>query len=235
MRYLGGKYRLRKKISKVLQDARATGQPYWEPFVGAAWVLCEMQGTPNWASDICQPLIVMWQALQRGWRPPSEVSEQMYYDIRDNPGEYHLELIGFVGFACSWGGKWFGGYARGEGRNFAAEGVRSLEAKLERMPKTTFICGSYDSFRGSFDEPALIYCDPPYAGTTGYDAAAPWDATHFWGVVDGWARWGHTVYVSEYTAPNGVECVAEWPTKTDIHLHEKEDRIERLFKLGDTT
>lgn len=233
MRYLGGKYRLRKKLSAVLQAARKPDQPYWEPFCGGCWVLAEMQGTPNYASDICRPLIVMWQALQRGWRPPSEVSEDLYYAIRDNQDDYPLELVGFVGFACSWGGKWWGGYAHdATGRNYAAEGVRSLEAKLERMPQTTFLYGSYDEVHPTH-APMLIYCDPPYAGTTGYDAAGTWNASQFWGVAQGWADQGHTIFVSEYRAPQGVECVAEWPTKTDVRTtNGREDRIERLFKLG---
>jgi len=52
---------------------------------------------------------------------------------------------------------------------------------------------------------SLVYCDPPYRGSTGYDG---WfDSRAFWQWCRDKTREGHTVFVSEYKAPPDFECV----------------------------
>lgn len=232
MRYLGGKFRIGKQIARFLNSIREPGQGYWEPFVGSAWVLMRIQGGPNYASDANKYLIAMWQALQQGWIPPSRVTEEEYIAIRDNPNDYKAELVSFVAFGCSWGGKWFGGYARGENRNWAAEAQRSL---LKKLPKLQGVRFFHSGFMNCYppEENMLIYCDPPYQDTTGYGAIPDWDSGLFWSWVRNTTDLGHTVIVSEYIAPKDIVEVASFPTKTDLNTGSggKETRIERLFML----
>ena len=55
------------------------------------------------------------------------LSKEEYYYIKEHKDENKV-LTGFVGFGCSFGGKWFGGYARNRvGRNYC------LEAKKHTM------------------------------------------------------------------------------------------------------
>ena len=64
MRYMGGKSRTAGIIAGYLNMIREPGQPYWEPFVGAGWILERIRGTgANFASDANPYLIAMWQAL----------------------------------------------------------------------------------------------------------------------------------------------------------------------------
>ena len=53
----------------------------------------------------------MWQGLQSGWTPPDVITKEEYKYIREHKDE-NPALTGFVGFGCSFGGKWFGGLAR---------------------------------------------------------------------------------------------------------------------------
>ena len=53
----------------------------------------------------------MWKALQSGWEPPDIVTEAEYQYIKDHKDE-DPALAGFVGFGCTFGAKWFAGYAR---------------------------------------------------------------------------------------------------------------------------
>ena len=54
---------------------------------------------------------------------------------------------------------------------------------------------------------ALIYCDPPYSNTTRYNKVLPFDTNAFWIKVREWSIAGHTVVVSERTAPNDFRSI----------------------------
>jgi DNA adenine methylase len=75
----------------------------------------------------------MFQKLQAGWIPPTEVSEEEYYSAKDNQ-ENEPWLAGFIGFACSFAGKWWGGYARdGKNGNYALRGHNSILKKMKNL------------------------------------------------------------------------------------------------------
>ena len=108
MRYLGGKARLRDQIAPIINSIDAS--IYLEPFCGACWVGEKVTIKHRILSDANKYLIAMWQALQKGWEPPKECCELEYQMIRDDTSDEALH--GFIAFACSFGGKWWGGYAR---------------------------------------------------------------------------------------------------------------------------
>ena len=62
---------------------------------------------------------------------------------------------------------------------------------------------------------ALIYCDPPYAGTTKYRFGS-FDSNSFWQWCRDMSKKGNTVIVSEYNAPDDFNCIWSKETKTDI-------------------
>ncbi len=230
MRYLGGKSQTRNQIAAYLNRIRKPGQPYWEPFVGAGWVLEKIKGQPIYASDANAALVFMWQRLQRGWEPPNVVTEEMYQEAK--AGRYDAALTAFIGFGCSFGGKWFAGYARGENRNWAQEASNSISQKSNRFEQAIFFCADFLTCYPP-ESGCLIYCDPPYEDTTAYGAVPPFDHSRFWERVRQLESGGHTVIVSEYQAPDDFSPVVEMVTKTDMHTTSGKDRrVERLFRLG---
>lgn len=234
MKYLGGKFRTAESIAGYLNSVRVPGQAYWEPFVGATWVLRRINAPHRYASDINPYLINMWNAAINGWIPPENVSEEEYADIKNNIGDYKPELVAFVGFATSWGGKWFGGYARdpSSDRNYAREGSRSILRAVPRVKDVTFFVADFLEYDPPKDN-MLIYCDPPYQDTTKYDFAPKFDHDKFWDRVRELSGKGHDLVVSEYQAPDDFTCVLEMSTKTDLSTADgsKDDRTERLFSL----
>lgn len=234
MRYLGGKARTRNEICAYLNMVRQPGQPYWEPFVGGGWVLEKIKGQPTYASDANEALIAMWQALQDGWEPPSVVTETMYLEAK--AGMYEPALTAFIGFGCSFGGKWFAGYAgfdKRNRRNYAQNSFNSLTRKINKFGDICHFFAADFLTCHAPDANCLIYCDPPYENTTAYGAVPPFDHAKFWERVRWLEKRGHTVIVSEYQAPNDFSPVLEIITRTDMDtINGKDQRVEKLFRYG---
>ena len=136
MKYIGSKNKYAKEILPIILNERKYNQWYVEPFVGGCNTIDKVTGN-RIGNDTHPYLISLFKAIQKGWAPPTEITEQTYKKVRDNKQKYPPEFVGFVGFGCSFSGKWFGGYARGKDnrgsqRNYAAESRRNL---LKQAPK----------------------------------------------------------------------------------------------------
>lgn len=204
MKYVGSKNRIAKYILPIMLAERKLGQWWVEPFVGGANIIDKVSGN-RIGNDINEYLIALLIAVRDGYVPPTYISREMYYAIKSNPQEYPKELVGFVGFLCSFSGTWFGGYAFDKRRNYAAEGSRHLVRQAKNLEGVIFKCGDYRELE--IPEKSLIYCDPPYANTRKYKDGFNHDI--FWEWCRKQAKAGHTVFVSEYEAPDDFICVKE--------------------------
>ena len=239
MRYLGGKSRIAKPILEViLANATERTGVYWEPFIGGGGMASKAAKHFNRCiySDQDEDLMLMWEALATGWEPPEQVSEEEYKALR------HAEpsaLRGFVGYGCSFGGKWFGGYARskkisGDPRGHCGESQRSVLKGIKDMTSPAggfeFHCAPYHACQPQPGD--VVYCDPPYAGTTKY-RGKPFNHEEFWRTARAWAEQGVHVFVSEYNAPEEWECV--WEKSQHVFVagamngNEYKKNVERLF------
>lgn len=224
MRYVGGKYRIRRELAAYL-ESRRDGRLFIEPFCGGANITSEMSGV-RVASDICEDVIELWKAVARGWEPPMTVTENEYRLAQISPPSAYR---GFVAFGCSFGGKYFGGYARSAGRNYAMNARNAILRKAPKLRDVAFRCCSYKALS---PKDCLVYCDPPYADTTQGYAKSSFDTVVFWNTMRQWAAEGNVVLVSEYRAPDFAKQVWSMPTKTDMHCKGgKETRIERLYEV----
>ena len=225
MQYLGGKAKLAKHLVSAIAEAEPDITTIAEPFCGGAWMTTELaKHYQVVASDAHEDLILMWQAVMDGWTPPDTVSEDLYQRAKIMDAS---PLRGFVGFACSFGGKWFGGYARNRtGYNYAAAAQRSvLKKKVVMNNHVSFVCADYkEAYVESSD---AVYCDPPYAGTTGYSVKA-FDHEEFWAVMDSWTT-NVPVFVSEKTAPDGWTCVWEKDYTRSLRATNSTSYTEKLF------
>lgn len=114
MQYIGSKRRISKHLlPHMLKDSRPSGQWWVEPFVGGANMIDKVGGL-RLGSDINPYLIAMLKAVSLGWDPPTDVSREFYNQVRDNKDDYPPELVGFLGFCCSFSAKWFGSYAKND-------------------------------------------------------------------------------------------------------------------------
>ena len=225
MRYLGSKRIIAGEILPIVLKNRRPNQYYVEPFVGGCNMIDKVDGL-RIGADSNSYLISMWNALQSGWVPPDEVTEDMYRyynlcrDIEDPA------MVAFVGFLCSFAGKFFAGYARDKNNtNYALRGRKSLLNQLPLVMGVDMYCCSYECL--DIPPNSIIYCDPPYEGTTGYKQFI--DHAKFWQWCRDKAYEGHEIYVSEYAAPDDFVCLKSIVHSTGVNMALRETRIEKLF------
>lgn len=223
MAYLGGKAKLGSEIARIVRSKRRNLQSILEPFCGACWVTKNLYPGPITASDISEPLILLHQAIQKGWIPPDFISEEEYFELQMASKEGEVSpLLGFVGFT-SWGGKYWGGYPRGEDRNFANEAKTSLLRRHKFLKNVTF---KHSNYKNLEPKGQLIYADPPYFGTTEYGDS--FDSKLFWNMMRKWSQ-DNVVIISEYQAPPDFKSIIEWEHFSFSGLKSKKTK-ERLFQ-----
>jgi DNA adenine methylase len=229
MQYMGGKHYLKKKITAAILAHTNRRGDYHEPFIGGANMFEEI--APHFknlfVSDLHEDLILLYSAVANGWDPPSEVSRELYESLRhDKPSA----LRGFVGFGVSYKGKWFGGYLADypeDGHYYAAAAIKSLVRIRPFLQRASIQCKSFTQCAPRSN--SVVYCDPPYHGTTTYRGANEFDHYHFWKIMQAWSLFGAHVFVSEYVAPEGWEPIWMSDHLCSVSGAKRSKRTEKLF------
>lgn len=228
MQYMGGKSRISKQIAEILNSAINRDTPFVSLFCGSCAIESKVQADVKILNDKHPYLIAMWQALQNGWMPPDVVTKEEYYRVKSNMDE-NPALTGFIGFGCSFGGKWWGGYAKDKrGDDYCGQAKRGLLKDLVGIQSATFTCLDYRDLE--IPDGAIVYCDPPYVNTTGY-TVGQFNTDEFWDYMRQLSK-RCEVYISEESAPDDFECI--W-SKEKVRTLEKSDnvgrvKVEKLFK-----
>jgi DNA adenine methylase len=172
-------------------------------------------------------LIDLLAGVQNGYKLPEFISEEQYKYIRKHKDEDSI-LTGFVGFGCSFGGKWFGGYARNKtNTNYALQSKKSLLKDMSTLQAAHFTCQDYKDVKLS--EGCVIYADPPYNNTTGY-GNEKFDSSEFWEYARKTSK-EHLMFISEQEAPDDFVAIWERPfTRTlDKNKQNQFKVTEKLF------
>lgn len=251
MQYMGGKSRISKQISEVLSNAlswrqeqncqtdcrsakfraereRERERVFVSLFCGSCAVESKVDADIKILNDKHPYLIAMWQRLQQGWRPPYAITKEEYCAIKANMNA-NPALTGFVGFGCSFGGKWFGGYAKSDKkRNYCMNSRNSVLKDLPKLQGATFTCLDYKDV--PIPDGAVVYCDPPYANTTGYSVGT-FNSDEFFEYMRQLSK-RCDVFISEEQAPSDFECIwqQELTRWIDRNKSNQPKKIEKLFK-----
>ena len=238
MQYLGSKRHYARKIVEVIrEDSSAI------PRITNVYDLC--CGTLSMsmafidagfrsvaAIDACEPLVRMYEAARDGWMPPNELSEAEWAALRDEQDPTN-PMTAFAGFGCSYGGRWFAGYARGRYKGVAQSYAAFTTAGvLKRCPylrldRLALSCG--DALATSPAKGDVVYVDPPYEGTIGYGAMPEFKHEGLWAKCRVWREAGAYVYVSGYESPPGFVQThyAQRARRNSMGV----GKIERLYRL----
>ena len=233
---MGSKARFHKEILQIILKGRTVDQFYIEPFAGGMNMICEVDGS-RIANDIHPHLISMWKSLVYDNWLPEKINKDFYNLVRDNKNSYDPHIVGWVGFNCSYSGKYFGGFAGetktkiGTIRDYQTEAINNVIKQVNKMNGVVFLNKNY--YELELPPNSIIYCDPPYEGTTKY--ANEFDHNAFWNWIREISKQGHSVYVSEYNAPEDFECIWSKEAKSSLSANGKiggnKVSVEKLFKF----
>lgn len=234
MKYMGNKNRLSKELVPIIQKYidESGYNKYLEPFCGGCGIIDKIRCEHRFGSDIHKYLIAFLKALSNGYEPPYDISEVEYKHIKEHQSEYPDELLGYVGFQLSFGAKWFDSFRRDKQgkRNYSHEAYRNVMKQAPNLKGIKFNCCDFRTIKNISN--FVIYCDPPYRGTTKY-AVDEFPYKEFYD----WCREmskDNIVLVSEYYMPDDFECIWSKETKVLIDSNKvdsdsKNNRVEKLF------
>ena len=202
---MGSKNRIAKYILPIMLAERKSDQWWVEPFVGGANMIDKVQGNRIGADInhyLIDALIAIRDCVFDLPKYNTQFTEDDYKSLKESD-DYKYK--GYAGFAFSYGGKWLCGWCRDgiNKRDYVNESYRNALNQSPLLQDVRLVNESYLDLQ--VPDNSLIYCDPPYDGATKYKD----DFNHvvFWQWCRDMASKGHTIFVSEYNAPNDFECV----------------------------
>ena len=235
MKYIGNKNRLSKELTPIIQSyINKNTKMYIEPFVGGANMIDKIQCNKRIGCDIHKQLIELLKyARDYSDLLPLHISEEEYKQVKNNKNKYEDWYLGLVGFCGSNSAKYFNGYARGKDtRDRPNEAIRNLKKQAPNLKGIEFYnCSFLDLPKDKINN-CVIYCDPPYRGTTKYKTEEfPYEEFYQW------CRYmskNNTVLISEYNMPDDFTCIWEKETKVNfdsnrVSSDDKNKRIEKLY------
>lgn len=239
MIYMGSKARFAKDLAKIILRGRKPNQWYIEPFCGGCNMISEVTGN-RIANDIHPELIAMWKALVNDDWEPGLYTKEEHATIRKTRSDYPPHVVGWVGFNCSYCGVYFGGFAgdypetyrksNGELPNFQLNKIRSIKKQIPKLKGVIFENKEY--YNLDIPPESIIYCDPPYQNTSEYSHKG-FDHSAFWEWCRTKSREGHSVYISEYSAPDDFVCIWEKTAVSTLSANGKQGgakkSVEKLF------
>lgn len=228
MVYMGSKNRIAKELIPIITKTLQPNQWYVEPFVGGANMIDKIQHPLKLGADSNKYLIALLKYVQDNNQLPAFISKEEYIKVKNDKDNYPDWYVGYVGFICSYNGCFFSSYAgitnikNGGQRNYIREKRNNL--LKQDLKDITLKCCSYDQL--DIPEHSVIYCDPPYQGTTKYKDS--FDSNKFWD----WCRLKvserHKVYISEYNAPDEFVCIWKKDLLSNLSRATKKS-TEKLF------
>ena len=209
MIYLGSKGRLAKHLLPIILKNRKPEQWYIEPFVGGGNMIANVDGR-RIGYDANPFTIKALEFIRDGVLPTNNTEftedDYNYWKRAVKDGANPTGLAAYALFSFSFGGKFAGGWARNrKNTDYVAQQYRSCTKQKALLKGVILAVTDYKKIKLQIN--SIIYCDPPYAKTTGYKDTINHD--DFWEWCREKAAEGHKVYISEYNAPDDFVCLWE--------------------------
>ena len=231
---MGSKGRIAKEILPLILKDGKENQYYIEPFVGGCNMIDKVSN-PRIANDNNIYLIEMWKGIQENRNIIRDIPKDFYSDVRNsyntNNNKYDNFIIGWIGFTGSFNGRFFdGGYSgKTKDRDYIKEQINNIEKQIPFIQGIEFYSGDYRTL--NYPSNSIIYCDPPYQGTTQYSTSKNFNYDEFWEWCRIMAAKGHKVFISEYEAPEDFECIWSKEVTNSMNTTKTYKQTEKLFTI----
>lgn len=233
MYYMGSKRRIAKHIIPIMLG-EYKGNNFYDLFCGGCNLIESVPDTYNrYANDYNEAtylaMLMIRDHVDDIPKSDEEFTVEDYKKLREESKINKTMLNSLMSFN-SYGAKQWGGYRRDKvgKRDYREEFYMACIKQSQLITDVVFTNLSYDEV--SLKPNSLLYCDPPYYNTTKYNTC-DFDYAKFWGWCKAKKHEGHTVFVSEYTAPEWAECVWEKEIYSSLAKEGGKRGLEKLFKI----
>lgn len=231
---MGSKARVVKELMPIILKDRQPHQWFVDMFCGGG-SMAQNAGGNVIANDKNKYLVAVFQGLQEGREGMRHIPREMYNRAREEfkagiNEEFDDFDLGWIGLLASFRGKFYGGYSGHnvvESKDYITKAIENVDRQAPYIQDIHFMSNSYEDY--VFTEPCIIYCDPPYIGTTGYRVALDFDHEHFWQWCRERTMEGHQVFISEYEAPADFACIWEKQIANTLATGSASVATEKLF------
>lgn len=234
MVYQGSKNRIAKDLLPIVTKYLTKDRWYVETMCGGCNMIDKVRHDKRIANDYNKYLIALFKALQQGVEFPTYISKEEYDAVRTNKDNYEDWYVGFVGFVCSFRGKFFNGWCgngclkkTGKIQDYQKSQINSFIDVSNKINNILFENKLFNELQ--IPDNSVIYCDPPYQGTTAYKTETEFNHDDFWQWCRDMTSKGNDVLISEYNAPSDFVCV--WQKGINMNLSGGKGKIatEKLF------
>lgn len=228
MKYMGSKNRIAKHLLPIILEHKTKEMTWVEPFVGGANMIDKVKGNRIGADInkyLVKALCLVRDEPNKIPRNNKEYTEEMF-DVAKK-GDLINPVDCFAMFQYTFGSKFKDCWAKNKrGTDYVKECVRNVLIQSKNIQGVEFVHSSYQDLE--IPDNSLIYCDPPYEGTTKYKDGFNHD--EFWDWCRQKTKEGHKVFISEYNAPKDFDCVWEQEIKNNLNAKDNKRNVtERLY------
>lgn len=235
MVYQGSKAKYSKYIIPILKKEIEIYKPkcFIDAMVGGANILQHIDNKIiKYGYDLNPYLISLYNyAISENPTFPDSISREDWDKAKNHPEQCDSWFVGLVAFFASYSARGFsGGYALNGTRDFYHERLTNFKKQIPMLKDCIF--QTLDFFELNAEH-SIIYLDPPYKGTKGYDYSKDFNHTHFWDKVRNLSI-NNKVFVSEKEAPQDFVSIWSLDTKVNCFNSKSVKSTENLFILEES-
>ena len=179
----------------------------------------------------------MWNELDNGKVFLTNITKEIYDNARNDFNNkanifFTDAEIGWIGFMASYNGRFFDGGYNGNYklRDYTKESIDNILKQVKNIIGVDFYACHYSDLK--IPDKSILYCDIPYQGTKQYSTSKDFDHVKFWQWCRDMSEQGHSVFISEYNAPDDFECVWSGNIKSYLQAGRSESVTEKLFTFS---
>lgn len=191
-----------------------------------------------YAYDGSPDMILLWKSVKGNRFKKPEMNKNIWLTLKHSKPS---ALRAYAGFALSFGGQYFEGYApKYDNKNSDPDAYyndmayRSIIKRRSNLQHIELEHRDYKNHPKMIEKGGyIIYCDPPYSKSTHigrFGSSYQFDSEEFWTIVKKWKSWNNIVFVSEYDAPSSIaKCIWAKSMQNSIHNNHSKRYVDKLF------
>jgi site-specific DNA-adenine methylase len=232
MVYQGSKTKYAKYIIPILQRIIEENNinTFIDGMCGGCNIVDKIVCTNKIALDINPYLIELYKYIQKdNYTFPEVITREMWDSCKNTPEKNKPWLVALVAYFGSYSARGFnGGFALNGERNYYNERLKNFKKQIPLLQDIKFYCS--DINKVDYKD-CLIYLDPPYQRTKGYDYNKNFNYETFWNTVRRLSK-NNIVIVSEQNAPSDFKNIWNLNINRNCFGSKLKEASENLFVLN---